>query len=44
MYGGETCKDCVAEAATVGPRDGATVGAVIIIMRMATVGRRGSRE
>lgn len=34
MYGGETCKDCVAEAATVRPRDGATVGAVIIIMRM----------
>ncbi|KAH7985204.1 hypothetical protein HPB52_024264 [Rhipicephalus sanguineus] len=30
----QTCKDCVAEAATVRPRDGATVGAVIIIMRM----------
>ncbi|KAH7985205.1 hypothetical protein HPB52_024265 [Rhipicephalus sanguineus] len=27
-------QDCVAEAATVRPRDGATVGAVIIIMRM----------
>ncbi|KAH7972031.1 hypothetical protein HPB52_005802 [Rhipicephalus sanguineus] len=32
--GSSTCKDCVAEAATVRPRDGATVGAVIIIMRM----------
>ncbi|XP_049273398.1 putative cytochrome P450 cyp-13B1 [Rhipicephalus sanguineus] len=29
-------KDCVAEAATVRPRDGATVGAVIIIIIMNT--------